>query len=55
VEPLESGIDLFYDRLMVVEKTMHAKLAKTMAHSRTLFLKKFIEQFKKELIESSVV
>ena len=49
-----SGIDLFYKRLLVVEKTMHTKLAKKIARKRTDFLEKFLKQFKKELVESDV-
>jgi uncharacterized protein len=49
-----SAIDLFYDRLLIVEKTMHTKLAKKMAKKRTMFLKKFLAQLKNELIESGI-
>ncbi len=50
-----SGIDLFYQRLLVVEKTMHTELAKKMAGARTDFLEKFLKQLKKELTESDVL
>ncbi len=50
----KSGVDLFYQRLLVVEKTMHTKLAKKMARARTKFLEKFLKQLKRELIESGV-
>jgi uncharacterized protein len=46
-----SAIDLFYSRLLVVEKTMYTKMAKRMAKKRTAFLKKFLAQFKNELVE----
>lgn len=50
-----SGAGLFYKRLLVVEKRMHTKLAKKMAKNRTLFLKKFLEQWKSELSESGII
>jgi uncharacterized protein len=51
----KSGIDLFYQRLLVVEKTMHTELAKKLARKRTEFLEKFLVQFKQELAESEVI
>jgi hypothetical protein len=48
------GVDLFYQRLLVVEKTMHTVLAKKMAKVRTDFLKAFLKQLKKELVEADV-
>ena len=50
-----SGIDLFYNRLLVVEKTMHTKLSKKMAKKRTIFLEKFLKQFERELVESDII
>lgn len=50
-----SGVDLFYNRLLIVEKTMHTKFAKKIAKKRTIFLKKFLKQFEEELIESGVI
>ncbi len=49
------GLDLFYKRLLVVEKRMHTKLAKRIAKRRTLFLKKFLNELKLELQESGVI
>jgi len=50
-----SGIDLFFERLLKVEKGMHTKTAKRMAKHRTIFLNKFLSQTKKELAESGVI
>lgn len=49
-----SGIWLFYKRLLVVEKRMHTPLAKKLAKRRTKFLKDFLNEFKKELVESDI-
>lgn len=46
-----SALDLFYRRLLVVEKTMHTDMAKTMARQRTAFLEQFLLQLKRELTE----
>ena len=54
-QQFKSGIDLFYRRLLIVEKTMHTDLAKKIAKSRTKFLKIFLSQLKKELIESDII
>jgi uncharacterized protein len=53
--PFRSGIDLFYKRLLVVEKGMHTKLAKQIAKRRTVFLKTFLNELKTELKESKVI
>ena len=53
--PFRSGIDLFYNRLLVVESMMHTKYAKKIAKGRTKFLKQFLNQLEKELEESGVV
>ncbi len=50
-----SGIDLFYRRLLVVEKTMHTELAKKIARKRTKFLEDFLAQLREELAESNVI
>lgn len=50
-----SGLDLFYRRLLIVEKGMHTKMAKKIAKRRTLFLKFFLAEFKIELKESKVI
>lgn len=49
-----SALDLFYDRLLVVEKTMHTNYAKRIAKRRTLFLKKFLQELRTELQETGV-
>ncbi|MFA5831745.1 MAG: HD domain-containing protein [Candidatus Paceibacterota bacterium] len=50
-----SGVDLFYNRLLVVERAMHTKYAKKLAKRRTKFLEKFLSQFENELKESGVI
>ncbi len=50
-----SGLDLFYRRLLVVEKRMYTRLAKKIAKRRTIFLKKFLAELKIELRESKVI
>lgn len=40
----------FYDKLLKLEKLMHTKTAKTIAHRRTLFLKKFLNEFYDEIV-----
>lgn len=50
-----SGIDLFYERLLIVERGMHTKDAKRMARGRTQFLRDFLKQFRVELQESGVL
>ena len=54
-QQFKSGIDLFYRRLLIVEKTMHTKLAKKMARSRTKFLRSFLAQLERELVESDII
>jgi uncharacterized protein len=53
--PFSSNTDLFYRRLLLVEKGMHTKLARKIAKRRTLFLKKFLEELRFELKESEVI
>lgn len=53
--PFRSNLDLFYRRLLVVEKGMHTKLAKKIAKRRTLFLKEFLRELKQELIETKII
>jgi uncharacterized protein len=54
-EDISSGIDLFYKRLLVVEKRMHTKYAKQIAKKRTGFLRKFLKEFEQELEESCII
>ncbi len=49
-----SALDLFYDRLLLVEKTMHTRYAKRIAKRRTTFLKKFLHELRLELQETGV-
>lgn len=53
--PHGSGIDLFYRRLLLVEKGMHTDLARKMAKRRTEFLQAFLQELKVELEESGIV
>ncbi len=48
-------LDLFYKRLLVVEKRMHTSLARRITKRRTLFLKTFLRELKQELKESNVI
>ncbi len=50
-----SDLDLFYMRLLKVEKGMHTKFAKQIAKRRTVFLKKFLNELRLELKESKVI
>lgn len=50
-----SGLDLFYKRLLLVEKGMHTKLARQIAKRRTVFLRKFLSELSLELKESKVI
>lgn len=50
-----SGIDLFYRRLLVVERTMHTEFAKNLAKKRTQFLEKFLEQVRVELVDADII
>lgn len=47
-----AGLDLFYNRLLVVGKKMYTKCARKMAKRRTEFLYKFLKELKNELRES---
>lgn len=49
-----SGLDLFYRRLLLVERGMHTAYARTIAKRRTDFLRLFLDELKKELEESGV-
>ncbi len=53
--PFRSGLDLFYNRLLLVEDGMHTSFARKIAERRTLFLKNFLEELNLELIESKVI
>ncbi len=48
-DPKHFALDLFYSRLLVVQKRMHTKTAKAIAKKRTQFLYSFLKQFKQEL------
>lgn len=50
-----SGIDLFRQRLLVVEEVLHTDMAKQLARSRTDFLEDFLEQLESELEEGKIV
>lgn len=52
--PHGSGLDLFYRRLLLVEKGMHTDLARKMAKRRTEFLHAFLQELKIELEESDI-
>lgn len=50
-----SSLDLFFTRLLIVKDTMHTDYAKKLATQRTVFLRKFLIQLKKELKESKII
>jgi uncharacterized protein len=50
-----SSLDLFYNRLLVVQDTMNTTLAKKIAKQRTVFLKKFLKQLEIELKEAKIL
>lgn len=50
-----SNMDLFYRRLLIVEKRMQTNFAKRIAMRRTMFLKKFLRELKLELKEAKVI
>lgn len=50
-----SNMDLFYRRLLIVEKRMQTNFAKRIAKRRTLFLKKFLDELKLEFKEAGVI
>lgn len=47
-----SGLDLFYNRLLVVGEKMHTQYARELARRRTEFLHSFLRELKNELKES---
>ncbi len=50
-----SGIDLFYNRLLLVGDKMHTEIAREIAKHRTHFLKSFLDQLRIELRESDII
>jgi len=50
-----SGIDLFYNRLLLVEDGMHTVIAKKIAKRRTKFLEQFLKELELELQESDII
>lgn len=50
-----SGLDLFYNRLLLVEGKMHTNSAKKIAKRRTEFLRAFLDETRIELEESGVI
>lgn len=53
--PFSSNLELFYKRLLVVEKGMYTELAKKIAKRRTEFLEAFLAEFRLELEESGII
>ncbi|NTW14256.1 MAG: HD domain-containing protein [Candidatus Moranbacteria bacterium] len=54
-EAFGSGIALFHQRLLVVEKGMHTEFARKIARRRTKFLNDFLDELKLELKESDIL
>lgn len=50
-----TGLDLFYERLLVIEKQIHTSWAKKIAKRRTTFLKMFLTELEIELSESAIL
>lgn len=50
-----SNLDLFYRRLLIVERRMQTNFAKRIARRRTMFLKEFLHELKLELKEAGVI
>jgi len=48
-DSLHYALDLFFTRLLVVEKRMNTKTAKKIAKKRTVFLRIFLEELRSEL------
>ena len=55
VTHLRSGIDLFFNRLLVVESRMHTDFAKRLSKKRTRFVKLFLREFRRELGEANLL
>ena len=53
--PFKSGIDLFYNRLLLVEDRMHTAIAKKIAKRRSEFLGQFLKELEFELQESEII
>lgn len=53
--PFSSNLELFYKRLLVVEKGMHTEMAKSIAKRRTEFLEAFLAEFRLELEEAGII
>ena len=49
--PTDTSLSHFYDKLLKLESLMHTPTAKEMAKERTEFLRKFLEEFYRELGE----
>lgn len=50
---MKYSLDLFFTRLLVVQKRLHTKTAKLIAKNRHQFLKEFLKQLKTELENSA--
>ena len=53
--PFSASLELFYKRLLVVEKGMHTEMARQIAGRRTQFLRDFLAELKLELQESEII
>lgn len=54
-EEFKSDLVLFYRRLLVVGEKMHTKYAKKIAERRTIFLKNFLTELRRELKETKII
>jgi uncharacterized protein len=50
-----SGVWLFYKRLLLIENRIHTEYARKIAKRRTVFLRSFLSEFKRELMEANIL
>lgn len=53
--PFSASLELFYKRLLVVEKGMHTALGRQIAERRTKFLRDFLAELRLELQEADII
>lgn len=54
-EAFSSALELFYNRLLKIESTLHTDYARTIAKHRTKFLYDFLQQLQRELQEAKII
>jgi uncharacterized protein len=48
-DAMKYGLDLFYERLLIIEERVYTKTAKKIARQKTKFLRIFLDELRKEL------